>query len=88
MIVEVNIQGRVQGVWFRAWTYENAKALGLRGWVKNCGDGSVAALFEGPDEAVEQMLKLCHEGPELAHVSKVDVTKIDISSNPRDFRII
>ncbi len=69
--VHVRIEGRVQGVWFRAWTAERARALGLDGWVRNRGDGSVEAVFSGPSEAVETMLGLCREGPPQARVDRV-----------------
>jgi acylphosphatase len=68
----VRVTGRVQGVWFRAWTQERAEALGLRGWVRNEPDGSVAALIAGPEAAVAQMLVELHEGPRAAAVSRVE----------------
>lgn len=72
--VRVRIQGRVQAVWFRAWTVETATAMGLDGWVRNRFDGTVEALFSGPAELVEKMVAACHEGPPQAVVSAVDVT--------------
>lgn len=69
--VKVLIEGRVQGVWFRGWTQENARRLGLDGWVKNRRDGSVQAVFSGPAERVEEMLRLCREGPPSAYVASV-----------------
>ena len=69
--VRVRISGRVQGVWFRAWTKQQATALGLDGWVRNCVDGNVAALFAGPDEAVNAMIVQCRDGPPLAFVSSI-----------------
>ena len=50
--VRARISGRVQGVWFRAWTVEQAEMLGLDGWVRNRSDGSVEALFAGPRAAL------------------------------------
>ena len=50
----VRISGRVQGVGFRAWTEQRANALGLSGWVRNCANGEVEAVFSGPAEAVER----------------------------------
>ncbi len=67
----VRIEGRVQGVWFRAWTAEQAIARGLKGWVRNRRDGSVEALFAGPEAAVEDMLRACREGPPAAAVTTV-----------------
>jgi acylphosphatase len=69
--VTVRIEGRVQGVYFRAWTYETAQALGLDGTVRNTSDGAVEAVFSGPGDVVAVMLKLCEQGPEDARVSKV-----------------
>ena len=70
--VSVRIRGRVQGVWFRAWTVEQATARGLRGWVRNCQDGSVEALFAGPADRVGEMVGLCWKGPPAARVEAVD----------------
>ena len=72
--VHVVICGRVQGVFFRASTAEKADELGLSGWVKNTPDGSVEAVFEGEEGAVDEMLAWCHRGPMLAKVIRVDAT--------------
>src|SRR5262249_46420432 len=71
--VRVRIAGRVQGVSFRFWTQETASALALTGWVRNCRDGSVEALFSGCAQGVTEMLIRCHEGPPAAAVTSVDV---------------
>ena len=65
----VLIAGRVQGVYYRASTRDQAIALGLCGWVRNLRDGRVEAVFEGPKDAVDQMIRWCHQGPPAA-VSK------------------
>lgn len=65
------IKGRVQGVWFRAWTEKEATALGLDGWVRNLRDGSVEALFSGPEAVVRDMIGRCRSGPPLAHVDGI-----------------
>ncbi|NQV55487.1 MAG: acylphosphatase [Rhodospirillales bacterium] len=65
------ITGRVQMVWFRAWTVEEAKKRGLSGWVRNRKDGSVEALFYGPPEMVEDMLGACAVGPPEAEVIEI-----------------
>ncbi len=70
--LRVRIHGRVQGVWFRAWTQKTAQSLGLTGWVRNRSDGTVEAHFSGPAEAVEKMLELVWQGPAAARVDKVD----------------
>ncbi|MGH1352361.1 MAG: acylphosphatase [Methyloligellaceae bacterium] len=76
-IIHVRITGRVQGVFYRAWTKQTADSLGLQGWVRNKLDGSVEALFGGKREAVEKMNRLCHEGPENAHVDEVEIIAAD-----------
>ncbi|KAJ3694821.1 hypothetical protein LUZ60_000198 [Juncus effusus] len=68
--VRVLIKGRVQGVFFRDWTVENAKQLGLRGWVRNRRDGSVEAVFSGRTDAVQEMVdRRCRVGPPHAAVT-------------------
>lgn len=69
--VRVRITGRVQGVWFRGWTVAEARSRGLRGWVRNCQDGSVEALFIGPSDALEDLVERCHQGPTTARVAQV-----------------
>ena len=69
--VRVVVSGRVQGVWFRAWTTEKAQALGLDGWVRNRRDGSVEAVFSGEEAAVDEMVAACGKGPPLARVADV-----------------
>ncbi|WP_114945095.1 acylphosphatase [Microvirga calopogonii] len=69
----VLIHGRVQGVSFRAWTQHQAQLHGLMGWVRNRRDGTVEALFSGPEDLVEVMLKACHEGPAGSRVEKVEI---------------
>ena len=80
--VRLRIHGRVQGVWFRGWTVDVATALGLRGWVRNCRDGTVEALLIGPAAAVEEMMSLCHEGPSYARVTRVDRTPAADDGSP------
>ena len=70
--VHVLIHGRVQGVSFRAWTQHLAELHGLKGWVRNRQDGSVEAVFSGPDDLVEVMVKACHQGPAGALVETVE----------------
>jgi acylphosphatase len=69
--IQVIISGRVQGVWFRAWTAREATALGLDGWVRNRMDGTVEAAFSGDRQSVEEILRRCHAGPRAARVGKV-----------------
>jgi acylphosphatase len=71
--VHVKIEGRVQGVYFRASTVTRAQSLGVTGWVRNCPDGSVEAVAEGVRESIERLVEWCHRGPEGARVSRVQV---------------
>jgi acylphosphatase len=84
--VHVSIEGRVQGVFFRAGCVERARELGLAGWVRNALDGRVEAEFEGPTEGVELMLAWCREGPPRAHVERVEVRE-DAPTGEPDFRV-
>lgn len=72
MAVRVRIMGRVQGVWFRGWTVDQARRLGLAGWGRNRHDGSVEALFVGAADRVDAMLALCREGPPAARVDTIE----------------
>ena len=69
--VRVVISGRVQGVWYRAWTKRQATARGVDGWVRNLPEGDVEALFAGADGAVDEMIAECRNGPPHARVSTV-----------------
>lgn len=79
MSVCVRITGRVQGVWFRGWTIEEATDKDISGWVANRADGSVEAFFSGTEDNVQAMLTACKKGPPLAQVKAV--TKIDYDEN-------
>lgn len=71
--VRLRISGRVQGVWFRAWTVQEAAARGLDGFVRNRLDGSVEALLVGEAAVVDEMIGLCRQGPPAAEVAAVDI---------------
>lgn len=72
--VHVYVYGRVQGVFFRASTRDEAKALGIKGWVKNRHNGSVEAVFEGEKDTVDKIVNWCKKGPAGAYVERVDVS--------------
>ena len=67
----VAIQGRVQGVGYRAWVADEAGRRALEGWVRNRRDGSVEAVFSGSEVVVTAMIEACHRGPALARVEAV-----------------
>ena len=69
----VIVSGIVQGVFFRASTYEEAVRLGVAGWVRNLPDGSVEAVFEGPRDAVERAVVWVRHGPDRAGVERAEV---------------
>ena len=70
---KLRIHGEVQGVWYRAWSAETARDLGVRGWVRNRRDGTVEMLVHGEPDAVERMIAQCREGPPAARVDRIDV---------------
>ena len=63
------VAGRVQGVFFRVLARERANELGLSGWARNLPDGRVETVFEGPHDAVQEMIDWCAEGPPYAEVT-------------------
>jgi len=69
--VRIVIEGRVQGVGFRAFVTMEAARREIRGWVRNRRDGTVEALLIGPPESVEAMIEACRRGPPLARVTQV-----------------
>ncbi len=83
----IKIYGKVQGVGFRNFIKRNAEILNVKGWVKNCPDGTVEAHFEGGEENVNKLIELCKRGPIRAEVKKLDIeeTKLEGFS---DFKII
>ena len=67
----LRIEGRVQGVGYRAWMVREARRLGLSGWVRNRPDGSVEAVIAGPEPAVRALLTACRRGPIAARVDRI-----------------
>jgi acylphosphatase len=86
--VHVLVEGRVQGVFFRASTRDEARARGLTGWVRNRPDGRVEAVFEGDKRVVENMLAWCHMGPPYSHVDHVEVEWQAALGDMTDFRVV
>jgi acylphosphatase len=76
-IVRVTIGGDVQGVGYRAWIEREARAAGVRGWVRNRSNGDVEALFAGPPDAVEALCEACWRGPAHARVENVEVVEAE-----------
>jgi acylphosphatase len=67
------IKGRVQGVFFRVSTREQARHWKVKGWVANTYSGDVEAVFEGEESAVDQLVRWCRKGPPGAHVRDVEI---------------
>jgi len=86
--MRVIVSGRVQGVFFRAYTREAAQSLKLTGWVRNLPDGKVEAVFEGEDNNVQAMLEWCRKGPPHAIVNHIEAAEESCTGEFRDFRII
>lgn len=84
---KVVISGRVQGVWFRQSTKEEAQRQQVTGWCRNCPDGSVEAVFEGEDAAVKRMIAWCRQGPKMARVARVDVEWLTTEGDLDGFQI-
>jgi acylphosphatase len=86
--LHVLIEGRVQGVFFRAATRDQARARGLSGWARNLPDGRVEALFEGDKRVLENMLTWCRQGPPYAYVARVEAEWQPALGDMTDFRIV
>ncbi len=84
--VHLEIRGRVQGVFFRAETVDQAVGLGLVGWVRNRRDGSVEVVAEGEKARLEQLIAWCRQGPPLARVSEVAVEWLPAAGEFHEFR--
>ncbi|MCP4395181.1 MAG: acylphosphatase [Alphaproteobacteria bacterium] len=78
----VKISGRVQGVWYRGWTVDEAKARDVEGWIANRPDGSVEALFAGKKYSVQDMLSVCRKGPALANVTSISEINYNENTMP------
>ena len=72
VIVHIVVHGRVQGVGYRAFVEREAGRRQLAGWVRNCRDGTVEALFKGEPEPIEDMIEVCRRGPFAARVDALD----------------
>jgi len=69
----VRVTGRVQGVFYRAWSQAQARELAISGWIRNCPDGSVEAHLQGDDSSVSRMIDRMRRGPANARVDDVEV---------------
>lgn len=85
--MQVRVEGRVQGVYFRDYTRRQALQEGVDGWVRNCPDGSVEAVISGPENAVDAMLDWLQVGSPHARVLAVHVKEITPPQTFPNFQI-
>jgi acylphosphatase len=78
---KLRLTGLVQGVFFRAWTRDEARRLGVKGWVRNCDDGSVEAHVEGDEASVQKLIERMRDGSPGARVDDMQIDEV----NPKDF---
>ncbi|MBU6462750.1 MAG: acylphosphatase [Bradyrhizobium sp.] len=82
-IRQIVIRGQVQGVGYRAWVEQQARARNIEGWVRNRRDGSVEALFAGEADIVSELIAQCRRGPSLARVQAVE----EKSGHPKELEL-
>ena len=75
--VKIKVFGKVQGVFYRVSTQRQAQKYGIKGWVKNCDDGTVEACFQGNESAIKALLDWCKKGPEYAIVECIQRSQIN-----------
>lgn len=85
--VHLNVSGRVQGVFFRSNTQEQAQQRGLTGWVRNTPDGRVEAEVQGAPDAVERLIDECRTGPPAAQVDEVEVNDLEAVAYEQGFEV-
>jgi acylphosphatase len=84
--VKARIHGRVTGVSYRYWTVDQARSLGLDGWVRNRADGTVELVASGPADRVDALIAACRQGPRLAAVTRIDVAAAEPDEAGTGFR--
>lgn len=83
----VFVSGQVQGVFFRSETRREARNCGVKGWARNLPDGRVEATFEGEEESVRELVRLCRQGPPGALVTGIEVMWEEYCGEFREFEI-
>jgi acylphosphatase len=86
--IRLIVKGRVQGVYFRASTVQQARHRGLTGWVMNRQDGSVEVVAEGRSDSIEELIAWCRQGPPGARVDEVDLQRQEFRGEFTEFRIM
>jgi acylphosphatase len=82
---QLTIRGRVQGVFYRGWAVETARALGLRGWVRNRRDGTVEAVVQGEAESVRRFVERAKRGPPAARVDGIELGEATVREDLAGF---
>jgi acylphosphatase len=85
---KITVKGKVQGVFFRASTKRRANSLGLVGTVRNLQNGDVEIYAQGESDKLEQLVKWCQQGPQLAKVTQVDSENLEDLADYQQFSII
>jgi acylphosphatase len=85
--VHLIIKGKVQGVFFRASARDQARNIGVTGWVKNTAEGNVEAVVSGEENKVRSFIEWCRKGPDEAVVTNVDIIK-STEEEFKDFKIV
>jgi acylphosphatase len=85
--LQCTVSGKVQGVMFRAYVYDQATSLGLCGWVRNLADGKVEVLAQGSDDAVNELKKRLLAGSSLSRVDNVSCKWLDYDKEHKSFEI-
>lgn len=85
--LHATVSGKVQGVYFRAWVFDQAKSLGLTGWVRNLDDGTVEVLAQGPDEGLAALKERLPQGSPLSRVASVTAKHIEYDKTYDTFAI-
>jgi acylphosphatase len=75
--LHATVSGKVQGVYFRAWVFDQAKSLGLCGWVRNLEDGKVEVLAQGDPRGLDALRERLAEGSPLSRVERVEAKVIE-----------
>jgi acylphosphatase len=83
----IYVSGRVQGVFYRSNTRRKALELGLKGWVRNLGDGRVEIVAEGGEERLERLIEWCRRGPPMARVTGLEVRWENPTGEYEDFEV-
>ncbi|MHC1790900.1 acylphosphatase [Solidesulfovibrio sp.] len=85
--LHATVKGKVQGVYFRAWVYDQAVSLGLSGWVRNLADGTVEVLAQGAPEALDALKERLPQGSPLSRVDAVTAKMIEYDKHYETFAL-